>query len=99
MRECPVDIRVAGGPKATERGAEEEACKHSAAGGQAPDDPASDCFSYASSRPQASRLKPESRVAANYAAIKNGFRAIFSYALLPLLSPKKLTLSGGPEEK
>ena len=43
--------------------------------------------------------KPESRVATNYAAIKNGFRAIFSYALLPLLSPKKLTLSGGPEEK
>ena len=40
LLECPVDIRVAHGPKATERGAEEKACKRSAAGGQAPDDPA-----------------------------------------------------------
>ena len=38
QRECTVYIRVAHGPKATEWGAEEEACKRSAAGGQAPDD-------------------------------------------------------------
>ena len=39
QQECPANIRVAHGPKATEWGTEEAACKHSEAGGHAPDDP------------------------------------------------------------
>ena len=34
--ECPVNIRIANDPKATEMGAEEAACKKRAAGGQLP---------------------------------------------------------------